>query len=112
LARRWADEAVAATTGSPPLAGADRTRARRDVAGWVRTADRDAHDALALLAGMRAYGGAPVGLEYLAALTVDAGNHCEAARLYGAADAIRQLSGDVRFNTFDAVYQARVIGAA
>jgi hypothetical protein len=112
LARRWADEAVAATTGSHHSQALIARVLVATLQGGSEQADRDAHDALALLASMRAYGGALVGLEYLAALTVDAGNHCEAARLYGAADAIRQLSGDVRFNTFDAVYQARVIGAA
>ena len=83
-------------------------RALRSPQGEPEQADRDAHDALAIAASTRAYTGAPDTLECLAALAVDAGSHREAARLFGAADAIRQRSGQVRFKIFDAGYEASV----
>ena len=100
-ARRWADEAVAATTGWHQSL-ALTTRARVAIAqGEPEQAERDAHEALATAARTGAYTGAPDTLECLAALAVDAGNHQEAARLFGAADAIRQRSGQVRFKIFE-----------
>ena len=103
-ARRWADDAVAATSGWH-LAVALTTRARVAIAqGEPGQADRDAHEALAVTASTRACTGAPDTFECLAALAVD---H-EAARLLGAAQAIRQRSGQVRFKIFDAVYEASV----
>ena len=47
-------------------------------------------------------------LECLAALAGKAGGHREAARLFGAADGIRQRMGAVRFKIYDADYQASV----
>jgi predicted ATPase/class 3 adenylate cyclase/DNA-binding CsgD family transcriptional regulator len=107
-ARRWADEAVAATSGWH-LAVALTTRARVAIAqGEPEQADRDAHNALATAASTRAFTFAPDTLECLAALAVDAGSHCEAARLFGAADGIRQRMGQARFKIFDAGYEASV----
>ena len=107
-ARRWADDAVATTTGWH-LSVALTTRARVAIAqGEPEQAERDAHEALAVAAGTRAYTGAPDTLECLAALAVDAGSHREAARLFGAAQAIRQRIGQVRFKIFDAGYEAAV----
>ena len=104
-ARRWADDAVAATTGLH-LSLALTTRARVAIAqGEPEQAERDAHDALATAASTGAYTGAPDTLECLAALAVDAGSHREAARLFGAADAIRQRIGLVRFKILDAFYE-------
>ena len=72
--------------------------------GEPEQADRDAHDALATVASIGGYGAAPDALECLAALAVGTGNHREAARLFGAADAIRQRGGLVRFKIFDAFF--------
>ena len=36
------------------------------------------------------------------------GSHCEAARLFGAADAMRQRMGEVRFKIYDAVHETLV----
>ena len=47
-------------------------------------------------------------LECLAALAGEAGSHREAARLFGAAAAIRQRMGAVRFKVWDAGYEASV----
>jgi DNA-binding CsgD family transcriptional regulator len=107
-ARRLADDAVTATTGWH-LSLALTTRALVALAqGEPEQAERDAHQALAIVPSAGGYGVAPDTLECLAALAVDSGNHREAARFSGAADAIRQRTGEVRFKIFDAAYEASV----
>jgi predicted ATPase/class 3 adenylate cyclase/DNA-binding CsgD family transcriptional regulator len=107
-ARRTADEAVATTAGWH-LSVALTTRARVAIAqAEPEQAERDAHEALATSASNRAYTGTPDTFECLAALAVDAGSHREAARLFGAADAIRQRTGEVRFQIHQAGYEASV----
>ena len=104
-ARRLADDAVAATSGFH-LSLALTTRAGvAIVQGEPEQADRDAHDALAIAASTKAYGAVPDTLECLAALAVGAGSHREAARLFGAAESMRQRMGAVRFKIFDAVHE-------
>ncbi len=49
-------------------------------------------------------------LECLATLADEAGSHREAARLFGAAAAIRERMGAVRFKVYDAGYEASVAG--
>jgi DNA-binding CsgD family transcriptional regulator len=68
--------------------------------------ERDAHDALACAAHVEAYQLIPEILECLAGLAGDAGSHREAARLFGAAHAVRERMGAVRFKVWDAGYQA------
>jgi DNA-binding CsgD family transcriptional regulator len=105
-ARRWADEAVAATTGWH-LSFALTTRALVAIfQGEPEQADRDAHDALAIAAGPPPYSGAPAALECLAVIAVNAGSHREAARFFGGAAAIRQRTGEVRFKFYDAACEA------
>ncbi len=107
-ARRLADDAVAATSGFH-LSLALTTRAGVAIAqGEPEQARRDAHDALVSAASTGAYAAAPETLECLAALAVGAGSHREAARLFGAADAIRQRGGLVRFKIFDAFFELPV----
>jgi predicted ATPase/class 3 adenylate cyclase/DNA-binding CsgD family transcriptional regulator len=105
-ARRWADDAVSTMTGaflSDPLA----TRARVAIAqGELDQAERDAHDALAHAAEVEAYLYIPDILECLGTLAGQAGSHREAARLFGAAESIRQRMGAVRFKVYDADYEA------
>jgi DNA-binding CsgD family transcriptional regulator len=104
-ARRLADDAVAATSGFH-LSLALTTRAGvAIVQGEPEQADRDAHDALATAASIGGYGAAPDALECVAILAVGAGNHREAARLFGAAESIRQRGGLVRFKIFDAFFE-------
>ena len=106
--RRLADDAVAATSGFH-LSLALTTRAGVAIAqGEPEQAGRDAHDALATAASSGACAAAPETLECLAALAVGAGSHREAARLFGAADAIRQRGGLVRFKIFDAFFEFSV----
>jgi DNA-binding CsgD family transcriptional regulator len=107
-ARRWADEAVATRTGWW-LAWALCTRARVAIAaGEPEQAERDAHDALTCAAGIKAHLLIPDVLECLAALAGEAGSHREAARLFGAAHAIRLRIGAVRFKIYDTGYEASV----
>ncbi len=108
-ARRWVDDAIAVTTGWY-LAAALTTRARVAIAeGDLEGADRDAHDALACSAGVGAYLNVPDILEVLAGLAGDAGSHREAARLFGAADGMRQRTGEVRFQIYQAGYDFSVL---
>jgi predicted ATPase/class 3 adenylate cyclase/DNA-binding CsgD family transcriptional regulator len=102
-AGRWADDAVAGTTGFY-RAVALTTRARLAVArNEPEQAERDAHEALECIVGVKAYIGTPDILELLAGLHRDAGRHLEAARFLGAAARIRR-AGEVRFKVFDADY--------
>jgi predicted ATPase/class 3 adenylate cyclase/DNA-binding NarL/FixJ family response regulator len=104
-ARRWSDEAVATTNGWH-LMWALTTRARVATAqGEPEQAERDAHDALARAAEIQAYQGISDTVECLAVLAGEAGSYREAARLFGAADMIRQRMGAVRFKIWDAGYQ-------
>ncbi len=108
-ARRWADDAVATATGWAVLMRALTTRARVAIAqGEPEQAERDAHDALAIAPEVVAYLGVPDTLECLGTLAGEAGSHREAARLFGAAEAIRQRMGVVRFKVWDADYEASV----
>ena len=47
-------------------------------------------------------------LDIVAGLASDAGSHREAARLFGAADAIRERTGEVRFKIYQADYEASI----
>jgi DNA-binding CsgD family transcriptional regulator len=110
-ARRWADEAITTTTGWYS-ASALTTRARVAIAqGEPDQAERDAHDALAIAAEVQAYLGISDTLECLGTLAGEAGSHREAARLFGAAQAIRQRMGEVRFKVWDAGCEASVAAA-
>src|SRR6185312_6253413 len=60
---------------------------------------------------MRAHLFVPDILECLAYLAADAGNHLEAARLFRAAQAVRDRTEVVRFKVYDAGYEASVEGA-
>jgi predicted ATPase/class 3 adenylate cyclase/DNA-binding CsgD family transcriptional regulator len=108
-ARRWADDAVATATGWVLLTWALITRARVAIAqGEPEQAERDVHEALASVPEGFPYVGIPDTLECLATLAGDCGSHREAARLFGAAAAIRQRTGVVRFKVWDADYEAWV----
>ena len=76
--------------------------------GEPSQAERDAHDALACAAEFQAHLFVPDTLECLAVLTGEGGRHREAARLFGAAHAIRQRNGAVRFTIYDAGHEASV----
>ena len=105
-ARGLADEAVSTMTGWH-LMMALTTRARVAIAqGEPKQAERDAHDALVCAASIEAHQGVSDILECIAGLAGDAGSHHDAARLVGAAAAIRQRTGEVRFQIYHAGYAA------
>jgi predicted ATPase/class 3 adenylate cyclase/DNA-binding CsgD family transcriptional regulator len=107
-ARRWADDAVGATTGWHRMI-ALTTRTRVAIAqGELGQAERDAHDAVACGAEFQAYLGMADAMECLAALTAEDGSHHEAARLFGAASAMRDRSGEVRFKIYQSDHDASV----
>jgi predicted ATPase/class 3 adenylate cyclase/DNA-binding NarL/FixJ family response regulator len=107
-ARRRADDAATVATGWW-LMLALPTRARVAIAqGEPEEAERDAHDALECAAAVQAYLGVSETLECLATVAGDTASYREAARLFGAAAAIRQRMGVVRFKVWDAGYEASV----
>ena len=110
-ARSLADDAVARTSGFH-LALALAVRAGVAIAqGEPEHARRDAHDALVTAASTGTYGAAPEALECLAVLAFGADSHAEAARLFGAADAIRQRGALARFKIFDAIFEFPIAAA-
>jgi predicted ATPase/class 3 adenylate cyclase/DNA-binding CsgD family transcriptional regulator len=107
-ARRWADEAVSMTAGWH-LSLALMTRARVSIAdNKPGSAERDLHEALPCAAEVEAHLVVPDLLDCLARVVGGDGNHGEAARLCGAADAIRGGTGAVRFKVYDADYAVAV----
>ena len=101
VARRLADDAVSTAKGVY-LSAALATRARVAIAhGDSEQADQDAREALGIAAGVGAHLLIPDILEILADLEREVGDHREASRLLGAADAARQRMGAVRFKALD-----------
>jgi DNA-binding CsgD family transcriptional regulator len=76
--------------------------------GEPEQAERDAHDALTMAANLQAQLGISDILECLAALAGEDGSHREAARLFGAAHAVRERIGELRFKVWDADYETSV----
>ncbi len=109
-ARRLADDDVVAAVGWF-MVQALTTRARVALAqNAPGQAERDVHDALTRAAEMRAHLFLPDLLECLAGSAHGAGDDLEATRLLGATDAIRQRTGVVRFQVYDAGYAALLGG--
>ena len=110
-ARGFAEDAILATQGTKGHyeVAAVLNRARVAIAtGEVEPAERDGRDALAKAAAIKVHTLIPEILECLAALAGQGGSHREAARLFGAAEAIRRRIGTVRFKVRDASHQASV----
>jgi predicted ATPase/class 3 adenylate cyclase/DNA-binding CsgD family transcriptional regulator len=104
-ARRWADDTVALVPGSHRVA-ALTARARVALAqGELQQAERDLHDAVEVAERAGGHLHLTNALECLAALAADT-NPEHAARLFGAADSMRQRQGIVRFLAFQATYDA------
>ena len=107
-ARRWADDAVTTSSGWW-LMGALTTRAQVAIAqGEPDQAGRDAHDALARSAELKAYLLVPDLFDCLAALAGHDDSPREAARLFGAAEAVRLRIGAVRFKIWDVGHESSV----
>ena len=69
-------------------------------------AEKDAHGALVCASRSGAHLGIADTLECLARLATDAGSHREAVRLLGSAQAMRDRTGQVRFQIYDVAYEA------
>jgi predicted ATPase/class 3 adenylate cyclase/DNA-binding CsgD family transcriptional regulator len=107
-ARRWADDTAAVVPGCHQM-WALTTRAYVAIAqDEPEQAERDTHEALAIALRTHAYLRLPDTLECLARLAADGANPHNAARLFGAADAIRQRTGQARFPAYQAGYDAAV----
>jgi predicted ATPase/class 3 adenylate cyclase/DNA-binding CsgD family transcriptional regulator len=107
-ARRWADDSVATVPGWHKLV-ALMVRAHIALAqNEPEQAARDSYDALELAARTGGWWRLPDVLEGLARVVMGEGRNPRAARLFGAADAIRQRSGEVRFKLYDADYDEAI----
>lgn len=107
-ARLWADQAVSVTVGYFRMLALN-TRARVALAeDDAEAAERDAHDALACAADTGAQLGLPDVFDGLAGLAARAASYPEAARLFGAAEAIRQRTGEVRYAIHQTDYEASI----
>ncbi|MGB9306385.1 MAG: LuxR C-terminal-related transcriptional regulator [Mycobacterium sp.] len=105
-ARDHADAAVAIGKGYH-LATALLVRARVAAAeGAAENGERDAHAALSCAAGAGLHLYLPGIFECLACLAATDGHHPYAVRLFGAADALRQRMGLMRFRIYDAECEA------
>jgi DNA-binding CsgD family transcriptional regulator len=108
---RLADRAISVTKG-PWLSFTLTARARAKIAcGESRSAEDNLRDALMLAAESALPLSMPDTLEVLAQLACEGESHQEAARLLGAAHALRQRMGTVRFKVYDAWYEAMAIDA-
>ena len=108
-ARRWADSAASETDGWY-RAVALTTRARVAVAeGRPADAEHDIHDSLACAVDAGSPLAFPDALECLAALATDANSYADAARLFGAVDAIRARMGMTRPQIYQVRYNASVL---
>ena len=109
-ARRWADDTVAVAPGSQRMV-ALTARARVAIAqGEPVQAETDLHDAVAVAERTGGYLYLPDALECLASLTADTTPE-HAARLFGAAEGMRQRQGKVRFKAYQAAYDAALATA-
>jgi hypothetical protein len=106
--RRWADDTVAMVPGWHKMVA---LMARAHIAlaqAEPEQAERDAHDALVIAAHTHGYLRLPDIVECLARLAAGDGNNQNAARLFGAADAVRQRIGVARFAVYQAGYDAAI----
>lgn len=104
-ARRWADDTVKVASGHHRMV-ALTARARVAIAqSEPRQAETDLHDAIAIAERTGGYLYLPDAPECLASLAVDSTPE-HAARLFGAADNIRQRNGNPRFKAFQAAHDA------
>ncbi len=105
-ARELADEAVATLAGWHKMwALTIRSQIAVDC-GDHEQARRDAHQALSIAVGNQSRLGVPAVLEVLGRLAVVGGDHAEAARLFGAAAAIRDRTGEFRSPVYQSGYAA------
>ncbi|OBF70938.1 transcriptional regulator [Mycobacterium sp. 852002-51613_SCH5001154] len=109
VARRWADENVAIVPGYQQMVALVARAYVVLAQGDYGQAERDAHDALAVAARVQGYLRVPDALECLARLAADVGNNAHAARLLGAANGMRQRTGEARRPTYEPGHQATLV---
>ena len=107
-AREVADAAIAVAKGWHRVAGLLASARVAIAESAPESAEQDAHEALALAAGGGLHLHIPDIFECLAGLATRDGNHPEAARLFGAAQGLRERMGVVRFKIHDAAYEDMV----
>ncbi len=107
-ARRWADDTVAVVPGWYRMLALTQRAYVAMAQGESDQAQRDAHDALAIATRTQGYLRVTDTLECLARLATDDDQHSYAARLLGAADAIRRRTGEGRLPMYQAGYDAVV----
>jgi predicted ATPase/class 3 adenylate cyclase/DNA-binding CsgD family transcriptional regulator len=107
-ARLWAGDTVAVVPGSYQMFALTARAYVAIAQDEPGQAERDAHEALAIAARTHGYLRLPDTVECLARLAADGANHHNAARLFGAADAIRHRTGQARFPMYQAGYDAAV----
>ena len=107
-ARSRADEAESVAKGWY-LSAALATCARVKIAqGQVEEAEQDAYEALGIAESIDARLSVPDIFDCLATLAYGAGDHREAARLFGVTESMRRQMGAARFKVYDAGYAAAV----
>ncbi|WP_156686296.1 helix-turn-helix transcriptional regulator [Mycobacterium sp. Marseille-P9652] len=107
-ARLSADQAVSATSGMFRVKALN-ARARVALAeGNAEAAERDLHDALTCAAEIKLELGVPDVFDCLGRVAADAGSYPEATRLFGAAEGMRQRTGEVRYAIYQAGYEESV----
>jgi predicted ATPase/class 3 adenylate cyclase/DNA-binding CsgD family transcriptional regulator len=108
FALRWADDAVDFTFGCyrsvALMSRAQVKLARGDMEG----ANRDAQAALIAAGDAGTSYGLTWVFDTIARVLSSDGSHREAGRIFGAADALRQRTGEVRLPNFDADYRVAV----
>ncbi|HTY32896.1 LuxR C-terminal-related transcriptional regulator [Mycobacterium sp.] len=107
-AYRWADDTIAAASGWYQLRALTLRAFIAIAQDDPEQAERDAHQALAVAVRTGAYMRVADTLECLARLAANGGNHPYAARLLGAAAAIRERMGHARFPMYQAGYDSAV----
>jgi predicted ATPase/DNA-binding CsgD family transcriptional regulator len=105
-ARRWADETVAIVRGWNQVAALTARAYIAMAQGQPGQAERDAHDGLVIAARTQGYLRVDDILECLARLSLDGDNHQHAARLLGAADAMRKRMTHSRLPVYRGSYDA------
>ncbi|OBK10418.1 LuxR family transcriptional regulator [Mycobacterium asiaticum] len=109
-AREQIEAAIAVAQGWHRVA-ALLARARVAIAeSMPLEAGRDAHQALTYAAEKKVYLQVPEAMECLAGLAAHSGEQSEAARLFGAAERLRESMGMVRFKIHEAEYDTSVAG--
>jgi predicted ATPase/class 3 adenylate cyclase/DNA-binding CsgD family transcriptional regulator len=107
-ARDWAERSVKAARGWGVSRGLTSLAEIEMLQGQPERAERDVREALSVAVETGGFLGVPRALECLARVATGNGNHRGAARIFGAASAIRLRTGEARPKMFEADYDASV----